>query len=284
MTAMNTTRIPERYRIPREGGGTLEEFHYEYGGEKKRALVYLPEAAGSDPGRRFPTLTLFHGGGDSEDSFFGRLEGASPFKPMLDCMIAEGTVAPVIVAAPTYYHRDTEGAKKHAGDAMLLTETFHREVNEALFPALDVAYPTIPDRDCRAVGGFWMGAEATWSMLAWDGQNVRYYLPMSGDFWAVAVKGGLDFTSETCDRLIEGIRTSGLRPSDYEVFAATGTEDIAYPAMRPMVEELMTRAPWFTPAEDGGNLAWAVSPGWHGYEWCWDYLAMALPRFFPPEK
>ena len=284
MTAMNTTRIPERYRIPREGGGTLEEFHYEYGGEKKRALVYLPEAAGSDPGRRFPTLTLFHGGGDSEDSFFGGLEGASPFKPMLDCMIAEGTVAPVIVAAPTYYHRDTEGAKKHAGDAMLLTEAFHREVNEALFPALDAAYPTIPDRDCRAVGGFSMGAEATWSMLAWGGQNVRYYLPMSGDFWAVAVKGGLDFTSETCDRLIEGIRTSGLRPSDYEVFAATGTEDIAYPAMRPMVEELLTRAPWFTPAEDGGNLAWAVSPGWHGYEWCWDYLAMALPRFFPPEK
>ena len=94
---MTTTRIPERYRIPREDGGTLEEFTYDYEGEKKRALVYLPREARSDPRRRFPTLTLFHGGGDSEDSFFGGPEAASPFKPMLDCMIAEGTIAPLIV-------------------------------------------------------------------------------------------------------------------------------------------------------------------------------------------
>ena len=181
---MTTTRIPERYRIPREDGGTLEEFTYDYEGEKKRALVYLPREARSDPGRRFPTLTLFHGGGDSEDSFFGGQEAASPFKPMLDCMIAEGTIAPLIVVTPTYYHRDPGSARTHAGDAMQLTETFHREVNEALIPAIDAAYPTITDRNARAAGGFSMGAEATWSALAWGGQNIRYYLPMSGDFWA----------------------------------------------------------------------------------------------------
>ena len=280
---MTVNRIPERYRIPREDGGTISEFYYPHMGETKRALVYLPHEAFSDPARRFPTLTLFHGGGNSEDSFFGGIECASPLKSLLDCMIAEGSCAPVIVVTPTYYRHDTVNALTHAGDAMSLTEMFHRELNEALIPAVDAAYPTISDRDHRAVGGFSMGSEATWSTLAWGGKNVRYYLPMSGDFWAVSVKGGLDHTSETCDRLIEGIRESGLSPSDYEIYAATGVQDIAYPAMRPMVEELLTRAPWFTPAEEGGNLAWAVSEGWHDYEWCWDYIAAALPRFFPAE-
>ena len=52
---MTVNRIPERYRIPREDGGTISEFYYPYMGETKRALVYLPHEAFSDPARRFPT-------------------------------------------------------------------------------------------------------------------------------------------------------------------------------------------------------------------------------------
>ena len=202
---------------------------------------------------------------------------------MLDRMTEEGLIRPLIAVTPTFYRPAAEGddpAKTHAGAAMELTENFWRELNESLIPAVDTAFRTEADRNSRAFGGFSMGAEATWSVLCYGGTSVRYYLPMSGDFWAAAVKGGKDRTAETCDLLIDGIRKNGLSPSDYEVFAATGTEDIAFEAMQPMAEELLTRAPWFT--ED--NLTWRVSPGWHAYKWCWDYIMLALPRFFPGEN
>ena len=274
-------RIPDGYREPAKNRGTLEEFCYEYGNEKKRALIYLPHAAVTSPDKRFPTVYLAHGGGGSEDEFFGGPAGASPLSPLLDHLIEDGILAPVIVVTPTYYRHDTENALTHAGAAMSLTEEFHRELLEALIPAIDAKYPTIPDRDARAFGGFSMGAEATWSTLAYGGRAVRYYIPMSGDFWAVAQKGGEEHPVETCDKLIAGMEAGGMRPGDCVVFAATGTHDIAYPAMRPMVEELLTRAPWFSPAENGGNLTWCVSDGWHAYDWCWDYLAEGLPTFFP---
>ncbi len=281
------TRIPERYRVPVEEGtgGSLEELTYTFEGLKRRALVRLPRAYREEPDRRFPVCFLMHGGGGSEDEFFGGLEKKSPLAHMLDRMTEEGVIRPLIVVTPTFY-RPAEGndpAKTHAGDAMALTETYWRELNGALIPAVDAAFRTEADRNSRAFGGFSMGAEATWSVLCRGGTSVRYYIPMSGDFWAVSVKGGKDHTAETCDRLIEGIRENGLTAADYEIFAATGTEDIAYEAMKPMVEELLTRAPWFSDGDCGGNLIWKVSPGWHAYEWCWDYLMLALTRFFPAD-
>ena len=70
------TRIPERYRFPVEDGrgGTVEEFFYADSGVKRRALVYLPRAYREEPERRFPVCFLMHGGGGSEDEFFGGLE------------------------------------------------------------------------------------------------------------------------------------------------------------------------------------------------------------------
>ena len=281
-------RIPERYRVPADPGtgGTLEAFSYEDRGIGRRALVYLPRACHKDPALRCPVLYLMHGGGGNEEEFFGGVAGSTPLKSMLDRMIEEGAVSPVIVVTPTFNRPaeegvDPEAVRVHAGDAAALTAVFWRELEESLIPAVDRAFPTEGTRDARAFGGFSMGAECTWSVLCRGGRAVRYYLPMSGDFWAVSVKGGKDHTAETCDRLIEGIRANGLRPEDYRVFAATGEEDIACEAMRPMVGELMNRAPWFRDAEEGGNLTWRLSPGWHAYEWCWDYIALALPVFFP---
>ena len=283
-------RIPERYRIPlpADEGGTLSEFYYADEDICRRALVYLPRgyAEAENEDRRYPVFYLMHGGGGSEDDFFGTTAAKEPLKHMLDRMIAEGVLSPLIVVTPTFY-RPVEGddpARVHAGDAKALTESFWRELGTSLIPSVDAAYRTKADRNHRAFGGFSMGAEATWSVLWRGGQSVRYYLPMSGDFWAVSVKGGADRTAETCDRLIKGIRENGLCPEDYEVFAATGTNDIAYEAMKPMVEELMGRAPWFSDADKGGNLTWRVSPGWHSGDWCLDYMMMGLPKFFSPQK
>ena len=282
-------RIPERYRVPvpAEDAGEVTEFFYKDGATDRRALVYLPRGYARDTETRYPVFYLMHGGGGCEKDFFVRFAEKEPVKNMLDHMITEGVLRPLIVVTPTFYRPvegDNDPAKVHAGDAKALTESFWRELNDSLIPSVDAAFRTEASRDARAFGGFSMGAEATWSVLCWGGRAVRYYLPMSGDFWGSALRGGADRTAETCDFLIEGIRSSSLSPEDYEVFAATGTNDIAYDAMRPMVEELLTRSPWFSDADNGGNLTWRVSPGWHSGEWCLDYMWMALPRFFPGEK
>ena len=281
-------RIPGRYREPAEPekSGTLREFAYTDRGTPRRALVFLPNGYEEEGERRYPVLFLMHGGGGNEEEFFGGLNAKTPLKPMLDRMIGEGLVRPLIVVTPTFNRPADEGVnsdavRAHAGDAAALTAVFWRELEESLIPAVDAAFRTEGNRDFRAFGGFSMGAEATWSVLCRGGAAVRYYLPMSGDFWAVSVKGGKDHTAETCDRIIDGIRERGLSPEDYRVFAVTGEQDIAYEAMKPMTEELLSRAPWFRSADEGGNLTWRVSPGWHAYEWCWDYIALALPEFFP---
>ena len=274
---IESERVPAEMLAPTSPAGEIRELFYEFEGERKRALVYLPAAAKASPEKRFPTVCLCHGGGGSEDDFFGGVEGKSGLTHVLDNLINEGKLSPVLVVTPTYYHRGTENALVHAGAAMTLTETFYREFEAAVIPAVEAAFPAIPDRDHRVVGGFSMGAEATWSTLAYGGRAARYYLPMSGDFWAVAVKGGENHTDETCCVLIEAMEKAGLEPGSFTVFAATGMHDIAYPAMRPMVEELLRRAPWFTPE----NLIWCVSDGWHAYDWCRDYIAQALPVFFP---
>ena len=93
---IRSERIPERYRIPleTEDGGDLLEFRYSHGGAEKRALVYRPAAAKNCGERKFPAVYLFHGGGDSEESFFGSPAKSpaerTPLVPMLDRMIAEG--------------------------------------------------------------------------------------------------------------------------------------------------------------------------------------------------
>ena len=278
---MKSQKTPQRYSFPMENGGRITEFFYEYEGERKRALVYLPRAVDLEPDERFPVFTLCHGGGGSENDFLGGIEGKTTLKSVFDHLIAEEILAPTIVVTPTYARRNSEDARFQLDAAQSLTERFWKEWKNALIPAVDAAFPTIADRDGRAFGGFSMGAEATWSALAWGGDAARYYLPMSGDFWVVSIKGGADHTSETCDRLIAAMEQNGLKPGDCEVFAATGTNDIAYSAMRPMVEELFTRAPWFGDVEKGGNLCWCVSDGAHSYEWCVDYMAQGLPRFFP---
>ena len=290
MNGSGWKRIPEEYLVPTEPekGGTIQAFGYRDRGLERRALVYLPRAYREDPALRCPVVYLMHGGGGGEEEFFGGLEGRTPLKPLLDRMIGDGRIRPLIVVTPTFTRPaedgvDPERVRVHAGDAAALTAVFWRELGESLIPAADEAFRTIPDRSARAFGGFSMGAEAAWSVLCRGGQTVKYYLPMSGDFWAVSVKGGKDHTNETCDALIDGIRKNGLSPDDYRVYAATGTEDIAYEAMRPMVEELLRRSPWFrdADAECGGNLTWRVSPGWHAYDWCWEYIYRALPEFFP---
>ena len=77
-------------------GGSAEE----YG---KNALVYLPEGYDGAPDRRFNVLYLMHGGGDTPAWYFNGEGCDSELKHLLDCMIRDDVIEPLIVCAVSYY-------------------------------------------------------------------------------------------------------------------------------------------------------------------------------------
>ena len=279
---MQYNPVPKEMYAPCDQPGKLQRFWYTSGGKQKDALVYLPYGY-ADGTADYPVQYLMHGGGGNSDEFFGGLEARTPLKNLLDNAIAAGYARPMIVVAPTYMIEGVEGARRQIGEAVQLTHRFPEEFKRDLIPAIQANFRAMNDRKARAFGRFSMGGETTWSVMAQALRDVWCFLPLSGDYWAVGLKGGKDFPVETADALIASIAASGVNPEDYRVLPCTGDKDIAYEALDPMVHELEKRHPWFTPGEtpEEGNLCYLLKPdGWHTYDDCYEYLWHMLPWLF----
>jgi enterochelin esterase-like enzyme len=121
-----------------------------------RFALYLPP--GYDAGNRsYPVLYLLHGGGTGQPNDWFTLAGIDQ---MLDRLIAEGKIRPMIVVAPdgrrdganeiaTYFLDDRDGA-------MRWETMFFRD----FIPAFEARYRAIGGGDARAILGISMGAMA----------------------------------------------------------------------------------------------------------------------------
>ncbi len=282
---MQYSPVPEYAFAPCEQAGSLNRFTYHSRLEdgtpiEKAATVYLPW--GYDPAARYPVLYLMHGGGGDETEWFRAFGGVAGLKNLLDQAIATGHCKPLIAVTPTYFVPGDPAVHRDPAVAVHLTHRFPEELTRDLIPAIDEAYPTIADREHRAFGGFSMGAETTWSVLADAGCDVRTVLPLSGDYWAVALKGGKDHPAETADALIARMNARGMTAADHRILAATGDGDIAYEALDALVRELATR-PGFILADtpDAGNLCYLLKQGGlHCYQHGWEYVWQLLPLLF----
>lgn len=287
---MEYRAVPDIMYEPSQNPGKLIRFSYDtetYDPQRlsvrKDALVYLPYGYDAEPSRRYPVLFLMHGGGGNCEELFGGEEARTPLKNLLDQAVSQGHCKPMIVVAPSYFLPDREDAHRDVGQACMLTHRFPTELREDLIPAVDAAFRTLADRRMRAFGGFSMGAEATWSVLSECLPQVASYLPMSGDYWTICVKGGKEHPRETVQALLRKIQASGVEPEDYRIFACTGDRDIAWEAMDPMIREMYGHTPWFRPEQPGcpGNLHYCLKPeGYHTYDDCWEYLYLAMPHLF----
>ena len=279
---MQYAPIPQEMYAPSGQPGTLQRFGYDSRGKRKDALVYLPYGY-EQSGQPYPVLDVMHGGGGDSNEFFGGLEAKTALKNLLDNAIETGHALPMIVVAPTYMVEGVPGARRQIGEAVQLTHRFPEEFKRDLLPAIHGHFRAKDSRYARAFGGFSMGGETTWSIMAQALQEVWCVLPLSGDYWACGLKGGKDFPAETADALIASIQESGVQPGDYRVLPCTGDKDIAYEALDPMVHELEKRQPWFTPGDTPteGNLCYLLKPnGWHTYDDCYEYLWLMMPYLF----
>lgn len=258
---------------------------------EKYANVYLPYGYDeSDQKKKYNILYVMHGGGGNPDAWLD----CCKMKNMLDYVMDEKQVEPLIVVFPSYYKEeigrvgppDREVEREHV-------LFFQKELIEDLMPAVEQACNTYAQaatreefeasRKHRGFGGFSMGAATTWFVFTHHLKFFSYYVPLSGDCWEVEGQGGLLKPEETAKLLHDRAAGSGYGVEDYFIFTATGTEDVAYDALQAQVNAMRNFPDTFVEAEEPskGNFHCLFAEGEvHSYEAAYEYLYHFLPYLF----
>ena len=293
----NTNTIyPADYLLPMENGGTVVPLTYAahkyFGGEgtyEKNAYVYLPAGYDeNDTQKKYNVVYLMHGGGASEMLWFvwGAENGSTETKNLFDHMIANGDMEPCIICTPTY---NMEGAKDETESSL----NFYRELVQDLIPAVEGKYHTYAEsldaegirasRDHRAYGGFSMGAASTWAVFANAMDAARYYLPMCGDSWIIERAGGKLAPAKTAEALKKAVADAGYTADDFRIFWGTGTEDLAYPNITPMLEAMKQTGDPFLYCDnyaDGNLYCCILDGGGHNFPTVHTAMYHGLNKFF----
>ena len=136
--------VPQEYMRPCEKGGTIRTFQYmtrdnQTAGSRefeKSALVYLPYGYDEkDTSTRYNVLYLMHGGGDSPAWYFGGEGRNTNLKNIIDHLIANGEMKPLIICALSYYTEYSNDATKNCID-------YHYELDKDVIPVFEKQYHT----------------------------------------------------------------------------------------------------------------------------------------------
>ena len=258
---------------------------------KKYVNVYVPYGYDEDPEKKYNILYLMHGGGGNPDAWLD----ASAIKNELDHAFMEKEAEPFIVAFPTYYEKGAKSDKNEhspAGDGEKVL-AFQKELREAVIPAVEGTVRTYADttdfeglkasRKHRGFGGFSMGSVTTWYAFLCNLDIIADFLPLSGDCWVVETMGGNKHPEETAEKLCESVKEKGYTKDDFRIFAATGTEDIAYPNLTPQIEAMKAFPEVFDFNEDyeQGNFHYLTVEGYyHTYPSVAEYVYNYMPYLF----
>ena len=243
-----------------------------------------------------------HGGSENENLIFGGPGENRELKNILDNMIANDDIEPIIVVTPTFYSMK-DGLKKNTAFChdesmnhplpIMETKHFHDELINDLIPFVETKYHTYAasankedlkvSREHRAFGGFSMGSATTWYIYIYCLDYFKYFMPISGDCWALGVKAGASKAKETAEYLAKVAKDAGYSPKDYYLFCATGSLDIAYPNMKPQIDAMKELKDSFiySPDSEKGNFYFIVSDdGIHTWKWVNQFIYDILPDLF----
>lgn len=290
----NLIKLNEDYRMDAIHTGSIERMDYityTYDNKnielKKSLNVYLPQGYNSTDQRvRYNIFYLMHGGGENENTLFEGPGKSTELKNIIDYMNDKQEIDPMIIVTPTFYVNDNQ-------DVSFLSRNFHKELMNDILPAVESKYNTYAEgitledfkrsREHRAFGGFSMGAACTWYIFLNCLDYFKYYMPLSGDCWAIEDRGGLTKPKETAELLVNAVNQLKYKKEDYYIFCATGSKDIAYDNMIPQVEEMIKLRDYFVYSSDGynGNLAFYIKPdATHWWHYVYEYVYIGLLMFF----
>ncbi len=291
--------IPNEIRKPAAQQGRIEVINYtaHKNGRTimKHARVYLPYGYNAKNKKtKYDVLYLMHGGGDNTTSFLTPPKDWLPLRQILDHLIAEGKIRPIIVVTPTFYDDDEKIGNNRMEDATEQTRTFHIELQNDLIPAVETKYNTYLEgkdsisvtksRAHRAYGGFSMGALSTWFQLAYGNNAVRNYLPLSGDLWVYNDKGEKQ-TPKVAAEWLNSLLEASPYGNDIQVYGYSGTKDIAGNPQKNLTEALDKYAPMLRYNTSNANLHFAMKEGGqHYYGDINEYLYWALQELYGVKK
>jgi len=150
--------------------GTIDTITYSSKtvGTIRKALVYTPP--GYSKKKKYPVLYLLHGIGGDEKEWFN--QGAP--NVILDNLYAQGKLQPMIVVLPNgrAMKDDRAGGNIMAPDKVEAFSVFEKDLLTDLIPYIEKKYPTLKNRDNRALAGLSMGG----------GQSLNFGLGNSNTF------------------------------------------------------------------------------------------------------
>ena len=279
--------IPPEYKTEAARTGKIERLDYKAGDDDKFAYVYVPY--GYNRFTKYEVLYLMHGGGDNQGTFFGDAPKGNDLKNVVDHLIENGEMAPILIVMPTYVTRRRGGVS--IPDAWSAILEFPEELTESLIPAVEGKYSTYAEstddagltasRDHRAFGGFSMGSAATWLVFQKRMKHFARFIPISGDCWTVERQGGKSKSAETAKALADSVKEQGYASNDFKIVAITGDHDIAEPCMTPMLDAMKRIPETFDADGDDANVWYFVKQGGrHSVTDVKEYLYNLLPILY----
>jgi enterochelin esterase-like enzyme len=284
-----TSPYPSSYSNPISQSGTVVRISYDTrdyvsadgGTRQNNATVYLPY--GYSDSRQYNVLYLVHGHYGDDRTFLSVND--SLLKNVLDNMIAQGDIDPLIVVTPTYNY-GSPTSDYVAADPYC--KALPQELLHDLIPLVESRYSTYAEstdeqglatsRDHRAIGGFSMGGVSTWYAFDETLNLFRYFLPMSGDCWSLGVFAGMSRPAETAEYLANRVTEQGYTANDFYIWAAAGTSDSAYREILNQIEGMSDYGSPFGLS----NLTFHQKQGArHEYGPMVEYIYNALPFIFP---
>ena len=257
--------FPGYYTDPASSRGQVIEEKYNGINGNKTMYVYLPP--NYDESKKYNVFYLMHGGGENERVCF--FDSSTQFANIFDHMIEAGELDPLIVVTPTF--NNCPNGSYDVYDEMKKTIVPYIEGKYSTYAKSSSLEDLQASRYHRAYGGFSMGGGSTWITLIHDLDIFAYFMPLSGHNW-----GGVGEIQKAIDSF-------GYKNDEYYIFAATGSEDIAYENMLPQINEMKNDTKHFIYTSDfsKGNFYFLNAPGrthWWGY--VRHYVYDALPLFF----
>lgn len=193
---------------------------------KKKANVYLP--VGYDESKQYNVLYLMHGGGEDMNTWLVKND-FSGNKKMVDNLIANGEIEPLIIVTPTFYR--PSGVPDHPD----LTSQFQYELRRDLIPYVESHYSTytggdvsdenlIKTRMHRAFAGLSMGSMTTYRAALYANYDVfAWFGPYSG---CQGPGGDQDAEADKIVSVIENGIDKGM-PLGF-LYCGNGVADIAH--------------------------------------------------------
>lgn len=209
-------------------------------GIERTANVYTPP--GYDASIQYPVLYLLHGGGGS----FASWEVDNKTSVILDNLIAEGKVVPMIVVMPQGSLESTQTNKLPQAQASPLDrlEKFEHDVINDLIPYIEANYSVRADAGSRALAGLSMGGGQTYWIISRHLEQFAY----AGAFSAGLLGQTRDIVAE---RFPEGDKVNAALKL---FWVSCGDADRYYPRVIDVLQLL---------DELGVNYVWLKQKGSH---------------------